>query len=228
MIKALNKKGYDAFSISIPSVNDLVTIFRVAAPVFVMMMSKVNSPSWLDSWFRCILWFHFLMGFRFLYAADSLLCIDNLYCYIYGYICCGCSSGLFSGSLVHLILHTFVWHGCNCRFSCSFQVMIQTFCMCTVWGEPLCQAALSFMPELMYGINRSLSKVSCSIICYTVIVYCSHVSYASSLLMFCEHLLTIILRFHYELIHSSWAISVSAETNLLSDDAYDTNRLVCY
>lgn len=100
MIKALNKKGYDAFSISIPSVNDLVTIFRVAAPVFVMMMSKVNSPSWLDSWFRCILWFHFLMGFRFLYAADSLLCIDNLYCYIYGYICCGCSSGLFAGSLV--------------------------------------------------------------------------------------------------------------------------------
>lgn len=42
----------------------------------------------------------------------------------------------------------------------SFQVMLQTFGMCTVWGEPLSQTAQSFMPELIYGVNRSLPKVS--------------------------------------------------------------------
>lgn len=39
------------------------------------------------------------------------------------------------------------------------QVMIQTFCMCTVWGEPLSQTAQSFMPGLINGVNRSLDKV---------------------------------------------------------------------
>ncbi|CAK8576612.1 unnamed protein product [Lathyrus sativus] len=40
----------------------------------------------------------------------------------------------------------------------AHQVMLQTFCMCTVWGEPLSQTAQSFMPELLYGANRNLSK----------------------------------------------------------------------
>ncbi|KAK9942724.1 hypothetical protein M0R45_008374 [Rubus argutus] len=40
----------------------------------------------------------------------------------------------------------------------AHQVMIQTFFICTVWGEPLCQTAQSFMPELIYGVNRSLPK----------------------------------------------------------------------
>lgn len=40
--------------------------------------------------------------------------------------------------------------------------MVQTYSMCTVWGEPLSQTAQSFMPELIYGVNRSLSKVSVS------------------------------------------------------------------
>ncbi|GAU49096.1 hypothetical protein TSUD_90470 [Trifolium subterraneum] len=40
----------------------------------------------------------------------------------------------------------------------AHQVMVQTFCMCTVWGEPLSQTAQSFMPELLYGVNRNLSK----------------------------------------------------------------------
>ena len=38
--------------------------------------------------------------------------------------------------------------------------MIQMYSMCVVWGEPLSQTAQSFMPELMYGVDRSLSKVS--------------------------------------------------------------------
>ncbi|XP_040364861.1 protein DETOXIFICATION 46, chloroplastic isoform X2 [Rosa chinensis] len=40
----------------------------------------------------------------------------------------------------------------------AHQVMIQTFCMCTVWGEPLSQTAQSFMPEFLFGVNRSLPK----------------------------------------------------------------------
>lgn len=38
---------------------------------------------------------------------------------------------------------------------------MQLFSMCAVFGEPLSQTAQSFMPELMYGVNRSLPKVSC-------------------------------------------------------------------
>uniref|UniRef100_A0A3N7FPE1 Protein DETOXIFICATION n=1 Tax=Populus trichocarpa TaxID=3694 RepID=A0A3N7FPE1_POPTR len=77
MIDSLNKKGYNAYAISVPSTDDLMIVFRLAAPAFIMMISKV---------------------------------------------------------------------------------MIQAFFMCTVWGEPLSQAAQSFMPELMYGVNRSLEK----------------------------------------------------------------------
>ncbi|WCJ40911.1 MATE efflux family protein [Euphorbia peplus] len=100
MIDSLNKKGYNAFSISIPSPSDLMTIFGLAAPVFVMMMSKV--------------------------AFYSLL------------VYCATSMGTLS-----LAAH---------------QVMIQAFMTCTVWGEPLSQTAQSFMPELMYGSNRSLPR----------------------------------------------------------------------
>lgn len=38
------------------------------------------------------------------------------------------------------------------------QIMIQMYSMCVVWGEPLSQTAQSFMPELIYGVNRSLVK----------------------------------------------------------------------
>lgn len=40
----------------------------------------------------------------------------------------------------------------------AHQVMIQMYGMCVVWGEPLSQTAQSFMPELLYGVNRSLDK----------------------------------------------------------------------
>ncbi|KAE9448281.1 hypothetical protein C3L33_19831, partial [Rhododendron williamsianum] len=40
----------------------------------------------------------------------------------------------------------------------AHQVLIQLYSMCVVWGEPLSQTAQSFMPELMYGVNRSLAK----------------------------------------------------------------------
>lgn len=41
MLINLNKKGYNAFAISIPSPSDLLAIFELAAPAFLMMMSNV-------------------------------------------------------------------------------------------------------------------------------------------------------------------------------------------
>ncbi|XP_075489314.1 protein DETOXIFICATION 46, chloroplastic-like [Primulina tabacum] len=40
----------------------------------------------------------------------------------------------------------------------AHQVMIQVYCVCTVWGELLSQTAQSFMHEILYGTNRSLAK----------------------------------------------------------------------
>lgn len=100
MIDSLNKKGYNAYAISVPSTDDLMIVFRLAAPAFIMMISKV-------AFFSLIVYF--------VTSMDTL---------------------------------TLAAH----------QVMIQAFFMCTVWGEPLSQAAQSFMPELMYGVNRSLER----------------------------------------------------------------------
>lgn len=100
MMDALNKKGYSAFSISVPSPSELLMIFGLAAPVFITMMSKVL--------------FYTLL----VYFATSM------------------------GTSV----------------IAAHQVMLQTYTMCTVWGEPLSQTAQSFMPELLFGINRNLPK----------------------------------------------------------------------
>ncbi|XP_050261317.1 protein DETOXIFICATION 46, chloroplastic [Quercus robur] len=100
MIEALNKKGYNAYSISVPSPDELLTVLGLAAPVFLTMMSKV-------AFYSLLIYFATSMG-----------------------------------------TYTMAAH----------QVMIQTFVMCTVWGEPLSQTAQSFMPELIYGAKRSLEK----------------------------------------------------------------------
>jgi Na+-driven multidrug efflux pump len=100
MIEALNNKGYNGYAISIPSPTELHQIFMLAAPVFIMMTSKVV-------FYSLLVFFATSMG-----------------------------------------VHSVAAH----------QVMVQVFCMCTVWGEPLSQTAQSFMPELIYGVNRNLSK----------------------------------------------------------------------
>ncbi|MBA0557088.1 hypothetical protein Golob_027141, partial [Gossypium lobatum] len=100
MIDSLNKKGFNAFAISVPSLDDLRAIFTISAPVFITMMAKV-------AFYALIIYFATNMG-----------------------------------------TYTVAAH----------QVMIQTYWMWTVWGEPLSQTAQSFMPELLYGINRNLSK----------------------------------------------------------------------
>lgn len=100
MIEALNKKGYNAFAISIPTFDELLSVLAIAGPVFVTLTAKVIFYSIL------------------VYFATSM------------------------GT------HTVAAH----------QVLLQTYAMCTVWGEPLSQTAQSFMPELIYGVNRSLPK----------------------------------------------------------------------
>ncbi|CAL1353679.1 unnamed protein product [Linum trigynum] len=100
MMDSLKKKGYNPYSISVPSIDDLVKIFGLAGPVFVMMMSKVVFYSLL------------------VYFTTSM-------------------------STLTLAAH---------------QVAIQAFLMGTVWGEPLCQTAQSFMPELLFGMNQSFSR----------------------------------------------------------------------
>lgn len=100
MIDALNKKGYNGFSVSVPSRVEILQIITLAAPVFLTMASKV-------AFYSLIIYFATSMG-----------------------------------------THTVGAH----------QVMIQMYSMCVVWGEPLSQTAQSFMPELIYGANRSLAK----------------------------------------------------------------------
>ncbi|XP_038997241.1 protein DETOXIFICATION 46, chloroplastic-like [Hibiscus syriacus] len=100
MIDALNKKGYNAFVISIPSFNELLIVLAIAGTVVVTLMSKVVFYSLL------------------IYFATSM------------------------GT------HTVAAH----------QVMLQIFAMCGVLGEPLSQTAQLFMPELIYGVNRSFPK----------------------------------------------------------------------
>ncbi|KAL9244978.1 hypothetical protein vseg_018690 [Gypsophila vaccaria] len=100
MIDALNKKGYNGFSLSVPSFAELQDIVTIAGPVFITIVSKV-------AFYSLIIYFATSMG-----------------------------------------THTIAAH----------QVLSQIFSMCSVWGEPLSQTSQSFMPELLYGVNRSLKK----------------------------------------------------------------------
>ncbi|KAI3728865.1 hypothetical protein L6452_17510 [Arctium lappa] len=100
MIEALKDKGYNGYAIAVPSAAELLQIFRLAAPVFIMMMSKVAFYSLL------------------VYFATSM----------------------------------------GTQTVAAHQVLVQVYCMFAVGGEPLSQTAQSFMPELIYGAKRSLSK----------------------------------------------------------------------
>lgn len=42
MVEALNKKGYNGFTLSVPSFSELQNIYSLAAPVFITMTSKVS------------------------------------------------------------------------------------------------------------------------------------------------------------------------------------------
>jgi len=53
--------------------------------------------------------------------------------------------------------------------------MLQIYTMSTVWGEPLSQTAQSFMPELLFGINRNLPKVGHKLSVETIYLHISFI-----------------------------------------------------
>lgn len=94
MIINLNQKGYNAFAISIPSPSELLAIFELAAPVFVMMMSKVYYI--LPDFRPCICLQSIIsMHLRPFGILGSLLHPPYIFCYIDGNNHLGCSSGQF-------------------------------------------------------------------------------------------------------------------------------------
>lgn len=59
MIESLNKKGYNAYAISIPSHKEIMTIAGLSAPVFITMMAKVHislSHKYIGFKFVLFLW----------------------------------------------------------------------------------------------------------------------------------------------------------------------------
>lgn len=42
MVASLNDKGYNAFSVSVPSADEFISMLGLAAPVFITMISKVQ------------------------------------------------------------------------------------------------------------------------------------------------------------------------------------------
>ncbi|GMP48150.1 hypothetical protein CsSME_00015606 [Camellia sinensis var. sinensis] len=76
MIEALNKKGYNAFTISAPSPTELLQIFMIAAPVFVTMMSKV-------AFYSLIVYFATSMGTHTVAAHQVMMQLYSM-CTVFG------------------------------------------------------------------------------------------------------------------------------------------------
>ena len=93
MIEALNKKGYNAYSISVPSPDELLTVLGLAAPVFITMISKVTLYS-ITQFCSCI-WSHVIISLclRYFDFLGGFLLPPYIFCYIYGHIHHGRSSG---------------------------------------------------------------------------------------------------------------------------------------
>lgn len=80
MMQNLNKRGFRAFSFTIPSSSELLQIFEIAAPVFITMTSKVC--------FFFVLIFHVLSS-TLLYLiiwnhSGSILRVTYVFCNFYG------------------------------------------------------------------------------------------------------------------------------------------------
>ncbi|CAN8314616.1 unnamed protein product [Cochlearia groenlandica] len=71
MMDALKKKGYNAFSLCVPSSSELSTIFGIAAPVFVTMMSKVM-------FYTLLVYFATSMGTSIIAAHQARMLLKSL------------------------------------------------------------------------------------------------------------------------------------------------------
>lgn len=95
MIEALNKKGFKAYSISVPSPSELLQIFKLAAPVFVTMMSKVGCISLYSLAVPVHVIVSAFSDIFYTFCVGVLLLSYYIFCYLYGYTHCCCSSGWF-------------------------------------------------------------------------------------------------------------------------------------
>ena len=93
MIEALNKKGYNAFSISVPSPDELLTVLGLAAPMFLTMMSKVTLYC-ITQFCSCI-WSHLIISLylRYFNILGGFLLPPHIFCCIFGHLLHGRSSG---------------------------------------------------------------------------------------------------------------------------------------
>ena len=92
MIQSLNNKGYNAFSFSVPSTNELATILGLAGPVFITMIAKVTHNFTLLS---CLVQYDYVtLNLRYfnLFLGGFLLA-HYIFCYLYGHKYSGRSSG---------------------------------------------------------------------------------------------------------------------------------------
>lgn len=90
MVEALNNKGYNGFAISLPSPDELLEIFMLAAPVFLTMMSKVIH-AFLDSTHGIT---YYPAIFLTCFSLGDVLLSTRVLCDINGYPNSCCSSGL--------------------------------------------------------------------------------------------------------------------------------------
>ncbi|KAD3642078.1 hypothetical protein R6Q59_004696 [Mikania micrantha] len=72
MIESLKDKGYNAYAIVVPSANELLQIFKLAAPVFMMMMSKVG-------FYSLLIYFATSMGTQIVAAHQVLIQIYTMF-----------------------------------------------------------------------------------------------------------------------------------------------------
>lgn len=99
MMWSLHKKGFKAFSMSIPSPRELVQIFEIAAPVFITMTSKVSCCFWN---FYCISCLSFSSVAEILCPIGSLLFNSHICSHFNGnYDPCS-SSGCFIFSVMQI------------------------------------------------------------------------------------------------------------------------------
>ncbi|KAM0034500.1 putative multi antimicrobial extrusion protein [Helianthus debilis subsp. tardiflorus] len=72
MIESLKDKGYNGYAIAVPPTNELLQIFKLAAPVFMMMMSKV-------AFYSLLIYFATSMGTQTIAAHQDLIQIYSLF-----------------------------------------------------------------------------------------------------------------------------------------------------
>ncbi|KAL7600635.1 hypothetical protein Lser_V15G24571 [Lactuca serriola] len=75
MIEALKDKGYNGYDIAIPSLTELLQIFKFVAPVFIVMMSKV-------AFYSLLVYFSTSMGLQIIVAHQAVKLFYKLHTHL--------------------------------------------------------------------------------------------------------------------------------------------------